>query len=147
MFAPLLLVLVLPPQDPVGPGAFAGNFPSYVDGLRWDSVVGRQHLEASPRWREDEESPPLAPRAAVRAARATLQQIHFPQSGSGTWKVHRVTLTQLAVVDAWIYVVEFLPLPKPPPAGASGVIAGPVTSLVQIVVLMNGRAIVPVPHP
>jgi len=51
------------------------------------------------------------------------------------WRLASVKLQPILFPDAWIYVVEFAPPPARPDGG--------IYTTMTVVVLMNGRAIVP----
>ena len=110
-----------------------GKYSSYVDGKRWDFIVSRQDIENSPRWREVDVSPPLPPRVAIQSARFLLWQLI---KDARTWRLASVKLQPIYRPGDWIYLVEFAP---PPPRTHGGLI-----NTMTVVVLMNGRAIVPV---
>ena len=130
MISTLVLVVTLAMQEPVYVGA-AATYSSYVDGQRWDFVVSHEDIGSSPRWLDTDDSPPLSPRAVIRAARVLLSQLI---KGGNQWRIESVTLRPINYPGSWIYVVSFQ---QPRPGG------GLLTTM-NVVVLMNGRAIVPV---
>jgi hypothetical protein len=109
------------------------TFSSYTEGTRWDFVVSRDDIERSPRWADSDDSPPLAPRPAMRSARLMLAGL-VPNADQ--WRTGSVNLQQVLFADTWIYIVEFRQPSKSP--------AGGVVTPMRVVVLMNGRAIIPV---
>jgi hypothetical protein len=119
----------------------SGNpvFSSYVNDSRWDAVVRAADVDKSPRWRNSDDSPPLAPRAAVRSARRLLGTLftHGEQ-----WDLSRVSLQVIAgTEDSWLYLVDFGERP-PLPSGIGSFVGETMT----IVVLMDGSAVVPTSH-
>ena len=130
MLSTITLALTLAMQSNVSPPA---THNSYVDGQRWEYVVTRQDTESSPRWREVDVSPPLPPRVAIQSARFLLWQLI---KDARTWRLASVKLQPIYRPGDWIYLVEFAP---PPPRTHGGLI-----NTMTVVVLMNGRAIVPV---
>ena len=65
VLAAVLMLTLQTPADNDG-----GLFYSYVNDRRWESVVRAADLDKSPRWPPSADNPPLAPRAAIRSARA-----------------------------------------------------------------------------
>jgi hypothetical protein len=107
-------------------------FSSYIDGKRWDFVVTHQDIENSPRWLDTDDNPPLSPRAAIRSARLLLSQL---MKDGNQWRLDSVQLRPIDFPRSWIYVVDFQ---QPPPRPDGGI-----STKMSVVVLMNGRAIVP----
>ncbi len=125
------------PLDAGGAAAFYGS----VDVQRYVSVVSRQDLDVSPRWRAEDDAPPLPPRAAIDAA----TEVMSPFSVNGVvWRVGRVTLQPVLASDRWIYVVEFARDPHADSSAGPTLFSGP-ASVMAVVVLMDGRAVVPTP--
>lgn len=136
----LAAVLMLTLQTPAENGA--GVFYSYVNDRRWESVVRAADLERSPRWPAAADSPPLAPRAAVRSARAVLEKIF---TRGEEWDLSRVSLQEVrGVPSSWIYLVDFVERPPSPRPGTIGSFIG---EQMTVVVLMNGTAITPTSRP
>jgi hypothetical protein len=138
----LLAVLLLTLQTSSNGG---GVFSSYVNGLRWDFVVRAADLDKSPAWAESADSPPLAPRAAVRSARVLLNKLF---NADADWEFSRVTLQIIAATgQRWVYLVDFDERPPLPPANARGATLGSfIGERMTVVVLMDGTAIVPTSH-
>jgi hypothetical protein len=116
-----------------------GVFTSVAEGQRWTFAVGGPALERSPRWREADDAPPLAARAAIRSARAMLGAL---VKAGGAWELGRVSLQPIAGGrDAWVYLVDFAsPLRLRAGAGAGSALREQMT----LVVLMDGTAVTPV---
>lgn len=110
---------------------------------RWAFVVRGRDVDMSPRWSEASEAPPLAPRAAIRAARSMLGRMSCP--GADAWEPAAVALRPIAgTPNAWMYVVtlvEPLRAPGGPAAGSS------FRRAVEIPVLLDGTALTPVVDP
>ncbi|PYR98303.1 MAG: hypothetical protein DMG16_21210 [Acidobacteria bacterium] len=132
MLSSIALTLTLAMQEQVDVGA-AAAFSSYVAGQRWDFVVSHEDVGNSARWLDTDDSPPLSPRAAIRSARVLLSQL---MKDADQWRLDSVSLRPIAFPEVWIYVVDFQP---PPPSPLGGHVAK-----MSVVVLMNGRAIVPI---
>ena len=132
MISTLVLAVTFAMQNPVYAGA-AATYSSYVNGQRWDFVVSHQDVENSPRWRDVDDTPPLSPRAAIRSARSLLSRL---MKDGDQWSVGSVNLRPIDFPSSWIWVVDFQQ-PSPRPNG------GLLTTM-SVVVLMNGRAVVPV---
>src|SRR5438105_4791456 len=102
----LSLLLLLVTQGP----RFAS--PSCTPGQGWEYVLSGRDFDRSPRWRTTDDAPPLAPRAAVRSARAFIGGMKCGQPDE--WELHRVSLQPIAgEPDVWVYIVEFLRLRVP----------------------------------
>ena len=106
-------------------------FSSSVAGERWNASVTRTAAEAAPRWREEDEHPPLSPRAAIRAGRRALGRV---ADDADKWTLHKVSLQPAWEFDMWVYVVEF---DQPFPSGVAG--SRPLEPM-RIPVLMDGTA-------
>lgn len=129
----LLLTLLLFTDQEISPAAV---FSSYVADQRFEFVVSRFALSASPRWSSAEPFPPLAPRAAVAAARRQLQAL---VTESEDWRLNEVSLVALGQEGEWVYLVKF---EEPPPRADGGIHGG-----LDIAVLMDGNAVAPVVRP
>ena len=68
-------------------------------------VVNRSDLLSAPRWATADDAPPLAPRAAVRAALELLPKV-LPAEDLNHWSVRLITLQLLVQSDTWVYIVE-----------------------------------------
>ena len=126
---PLLLTLLLFAPQETSPIA---SFSSYLGGQRYEFIVSRTALSASPRWGSDEAFPPLAPRAAVPAAR---QQLEALVTDPERWRLNKISLVPLGEEGTWVYVVE---LEEPPPRPDGGIHGS-----LEFVVLMDGSAVSP----
>lgn len=127
-------------QAPAGNGG--GVFYSFVNDRRWESVVRAADLGKSPRWPASADSPPLAPRAAVRSARLVLDKVF---TRGEEWDLGRVSLQEVrGVPNSWIYLVDFVQRPPSPRGGTLGSFIG---DQMTVVVLMDGTAITPTSHP
>lgn len=128
----MLLALQNAPEPP------RASFSSYVAGARWDFEVRGADLENSPAWQESDDSPPLAPRAAARAARELLRKL---VERADDWEQDGISLREVKWrPGAWVYLVRFLtPLPPTKPATVGSILRGELS----MVVLMDGTAVVP----
>ena len=128
----LSLILLLATQGP----RFASS--SCAAGQAWEYVLRGHDFDRSPRWRTTDDAPPLAPRVAVRSARAFLGRMKCEQPDE--WELHRVSLQPIAgEPDVWVYIVEFLRLRVPKDA----VIGSGSPSQVSVVVLLDGTPVAP----
>jgi hypothetical protein len=134
MLIAVLMALAL--QNPAEPNR--ALFSSHVDGARWEFVVRDADLDACPVWQESADHPPLAPRAAARAAQALLRPL---VEQADTWEQDEISLRPiLGHPGAWVYLVRFLtPLPPAKP----GTVGSSLRGQLSVVVLMDGRAVVP----
>jgi hypothetical protein len=101
-------------------------------GKKYDFRVTEQDLKRAPLWQANQENPPLSPRRAIESASKQLATL-LPNGKD--WRVYQVTLKP--VENYWIYLVEFL---EPLAAGGAG---RQTSSGFQVIVLMNGVAVVP----
>jgi hypothetical protein len=116
--------------------------PSCTPGQQWEFTLRGRDVDKSPRWTAADDAPPLAPRAAVRSARAFLGRMKCEQPDE--WELHQVSLRPiLAERDVWVYIVEFLHFRVPKDA----VIGSASPSEARVVVLLDGTAIVPTVMP
>jgi hypothetical protein len=113
--------------------------PSCTAGEGWEFVVRARDVERSPRWLETQDAPPLAPRAAIRAARSILGRMSC--KGLEEWELATVALRPVAgEPHVWVYLVTLIePLRVP-----KGSIAGSMLRrAVDIPVLLDGTALTP----
>lgn len=137
----LAAVIVLLLQNPADNG---GVFYSYVNDTRWESIIPAADLATSPRWPPGADSPPLAPRAAVRSARLLLDTIF---TAGEKWELNCVSLQQIhRVPDSWVYPIDFGERP-PLPEGGPGTLGSFMGEQMTVVVLMDGTALRPSGHP
>jgi hypothetical protein len=101
-------------------------------GKKYDFRVTEQDLKLAPTWQPNQENPPLSPRRAIESASKQLATL-LPNGKD--WRLYQITLKP--VENYWIYLVEFLE-----PA-ASGTTGRQTSAGFQIIVLMNGVAVVP----
>jgi hypothetical protein len=113
--------------------------PGCMAGEGWSFALGARELDSSPRWQESVDEPPLAPRAAIRAARSLLGHMSCKQADS--WEVVDVALRPVkGERNVWIYVVKF----QEPLALKKGSAVGSVfPRVVDILVLLDGTAVTP----
>jgi hypothetical protein len=130
MHRPILCALALLFLGVTVNGQTPARFSSHYDGKRYDFFVTEEQLKATPSWADDVDAPPLAPRAALSAARKSLQEL-IPASDS--WGLVRITL--MPMWRSWVYLVEFAEPMKTANA--------PRPSIFTAVVLMNGETVRP----
>jgi hypothetical protein len=108
---------------------------SYIGINRYDFAVSLAEIARTPVWRESDDHPPLAPRKALKLARACLAKL---VTDAEHWLLHEVSLSSLSEHDGhWVYLVSFYP-PLPPNGVWEGIVE-PMT----IPVLMSGVAVQP----
>src|SRR5258706_3061221 len=131
MVVPFVLTLVLAAQQ--------FQSPSCIEGQGWSYVVRERDLGKTPRWRQQDDVPPLAPRAAVRSARESLRRMTCKDVDR--WEVRQVALQPIAsAADVWVYVIKFAePLAMPTRAVAGSGFP----RVVDVVVLLDGTAVAP----
>jgi hypothetical protein len=109
----------------------AGIYSSYLSGNRYDFKISAEQLARTPVWADDQDNPPLSPRAALKIGKAQLVKI-FPDADQWTnfnLELHRVS-------DRWIYLISFT---EPAPQDAMEHFTSPF----RLPVLMNGDTIEP----
>lgn len=130
MFDALLLTLLLQVRY---------QSPSCMVGEGWSFVVQQTALDKGPPWQERDDAPPLAPRAAIRSARALLVRLSCKDADD--WEVSQVALRRVrADLKAWMYVVtvqEPIRIPTSSPVGAVH------PRIIEIPVLLDGTALIP----
>ena len=101
-------------------------------GKKYEFHVSEQDLQKTPAWPAGQENPPLSPRRAIDIA---SKQLATMVPNGKDWRLYEVTLRPID--DRWIYLVQFLePL-------RGNTVAQQTSAGFQIVVLMNGVAVVP----
>jgi hypothetical protein len=140
-----LLVFVWLAQLPGDQDRVVFTAMAIADGMHWETQVRKSVLDAMPRWDPDvSDSPAVGPAQAMRAAKEIMSQLSL-KTWPDRWRVDTVTLRPTIAEGVWIYVVNFNESPppcNPPPGwGCGGSWGG---SPMQIVVLPNGRALMPV---
>lgn len=112
--------------------------PGCAPGDGWEFVVRSRDTAQGPRWTAEADAPPLAPRAAIRAARSLLDRMSCRDAAG--WEVASVALRPLGGgPDAWVYVVTLVePVPAAKePAGST------LRRTVEVPVLLDGTALTP----
>ena len=117
--------------------------PSCTPSEGWEFVVRSRDVDKSPRWPDSHDAPPLAPRAAVRAARSILGKM--PCKEAEGWELAAVALRPVAgEPNVWVYMVTFVE----PFRVSKGSVAGSMPRrVVDIPVLLDGTALTPVVGP
>src|SRR5262252_2541116 len=101
-------------------------------GKKYEFHITDADLQKTPAWPASQENPPLSPRRAIDIASKYLATL-LPNGKD--WRLDRVSLKPIG--DRWIYLVEFLE-----PLRGDGQ-ARQTASGFQVVVLLNGMAVVP----
>lgn len=111
--------------------------PGCTVGEGWRFAVRGGDVDRSPRWPDAADAPPLAPRAAIRAARSLLGRLSCKQPEE--WEVAAVAFRPVAGhPNVWVYavtLVEPLQVPKGSAAGST------LRRAVDIPVLLDGTAL------
>lgn len=103
---------------------------SYAEGKKFDFEVTREQLMKAPVWKLQDDSPPLSPRKAEKAATTKFRKLLKDSKG---WERDRISLEDMGDGVHWIYVIEF---------SHHGNYDGLPPSL-KIIVLMDGTIIEP----
>ena len=111
---------------------FETTFTVEYGGKKYEFHITDQDLQKTPSWPANQENPPVSARRAIDIASKYLATL-LPNGKD--WRLYQITLKPIG--DRWIYLVEFLE-PLRGDAGAQQLSSG-----FQIVVLMNGVAVVP----
>src|SRR5438128_10198052 len=101
-------------------------------GKKYEFHVSDQDLQKTPAWPANQENPPLSPRRAIDIASKSLAAL-LPNGKD--WRLQEVTLRPLD--NRWVYLIGFLEPLRGDGAGRQ------LSSGFQIVVLMNGAAVMP----
>ena len=134
MLITLIFAALLQASDPNG----ASQFFSHFHGEQWGFAVTQKALDASPSWADDADSPPLSPRAAIRAAVQELQDLGLD---AAAWHVSQIVLQQTGrTARKFVYLVEFT---ERPPSSSIEYLS--VTC--RIPVLMDGTTVMPIREP
>ncbi len=140
-----LLVFAWLAQSPGDQNRVVFSAMAGADGMRWETQIRKSDLEGMPRWDADAtDSPALGPAQAMRAAKEIMSQLSL-KTWPDRWRVDTVTLQPTITEGVWIYVVNFAEAPppcNPPPGWGCGGSWG--RGPMQIVVLPNGHAVMPV---
>ena len=106
----------------------------------WEFVVRSRDVATSPRWSESHDAPPLAPRAAVRAAGSILGKMSCKEAEG--WELAAVALRPVAGErNVWVYMVTFVEPFRVPKGSMAGTMP---RRTVDIPVLLDGTALTPV---
>jgi len=101
-------------------------------GKKYEFRIPDEDLQKTPAWPAGQDNPPLSARRAIDSAKAQIASL-LPNGKD--WRLYSVTLRPIE--DRWIYLVEFLE-----PLRGDG-LGQQLSAGFQIVVLMNGVAVVP----
>jgi hypothetical protein len=101
-------------------------------GKKYEFRIPEQDLQKTPVWAPDQDNPPLSARAAIDIAKKEIATL-LPNGKE--WRLYEVTLRP--VDGHWVYLVQFLE-----PLRTDGA-AEQLSSGFQVVVLMNGVAVMP----
>jgi hypothetical protein len=108
------------------------SFTVEYGGKKYEFRISDEELEKTPAWATGEENPPLSARRAIEVG---SRQIATLLPNGKDWRFYAVILRPIE--NRWIYLVEFL---EPLRGNAAG---QQVSAGFQVVVLMNGSAVVP----
>src|SRR5437667_8771429 len=101
-------------------------------GKKYEFRISDQDLQKTPAWPPGQDNPPISARRAIDIASKQLAAL-LPNGKD--WRLYEVTLRPID--NRWIYLVQFLePL-------RGNTVAQQTSTGFQIVVLMNGVAVVP----
>lgn len=103
---------------------------------RW--VIFERDLASVPKWKDSDESPPLSPRAAVRAASKQFLTFLSREDKAKGCESKSICLRRAGTSENWIYLVTMRVV------ATQRMGSGMVESL-EIPVLMSGKAIGPIP--
>jgi hypothetical protein len=101
-------------------------------GKKYEFHIADQDLQKSPAWGPNQDNPPLPPRRAIDIAKKEIETL-LPNGKD--WRLYEVTLRPID--SHWVYLVQFL---EPLRGGGN---AQQLSSGFQVVVLMNGVAVMP----
>jgi hypothetical protein len=146
MIAVLALSLLL--QQPTADSAVYARF-SAVGDQTWTSSVTQADIDDSPKWSfVTTDAPPLTPGDAIRAAWKVMEKLTL-QSATEKWHLGADGVSLRPASHGWIYIVNFddwpttCTSPSDSQYQACGGTIGDSGGM-HIIVLLSGRAIVPV---
>jgi hypothetical protein len=128
----LLNIILIAMTMQGGSAKVVAEFFHYLPGERWVFTVTSEALDRTPSWLEDELSPPLPPR---RAGHVAMQQLGTLVADAERWRLNTISLQPTGSPGKWVYIVK---IEEPPPRSDGGVHGS-----MSLVVLMDGRAVVP----
>lgn len=102
-------------------------------GKKYEFRIPDQDLQKAPAWAPNQDNPPLSARRAIDAAKNEIAML-LPDGKD--WRLYEVTLRQIDN-NHWVYLVQFL---EPLRGNGNG---QQLSSGFQVVVLMNGAAVMP----
>ena len=108
------------------------TFTVEYNGKKYEFRIPDQDLQKTPSWPANQQNPPLSARRAIEVARAEISML-LPNGKD--WRLYEVTLRPID--DHWVYLVQFL---EPLRGDGNG---QQLSSGFQVVVLMNGTAVMP----
>lgn len=109
------------------------TFTVQYNGKKYEFRIPDQDLEKTPVWAPNQDNPPLSARRAADIAKNELAML-VPNGKD--WRLYEVTLRPITN-NHWVYLVQFL---EPLRGDGNG---QQLSNGFQIVVLMNGTAVMP----
>lgn len=117
---------------------------SVVGNQHWTSAVTQAEIDEAPKWnRAATDTPPLSPGEAIRAAGKIMEKLTL-ESDTGQWRIGPDGVGLHPASHGWIYIVNFEAVPKKCEEFGPCAIDRISSGGMNIIVLMSGRAIVPV---
>ncbi|MDX1927994.1 MAG: hypothetical protein SFV81_15825 [Pirellulaceae bacterium] len=115
------------------------SFPAKVNGVAVRYTISTEEIEATPKWIESDSSPPVSARKAIDMATVKLPDVLFElfekRGVRKEWEVDHVCLKRFD--ERWYWLVSFTRVIPP------GAIGSGIQDESQIVVLMNGKVLLP----
>lgn len=109
------------------------TFTVEYNGKKYEFRIPDQDLQKAPAWPPNQDNPPLSARRAIDAAKNEIATL-LPNGKD--WRLYEVTLRQIDNTH-WVYLVQFL---EPLRGNGNG---QQLSNGFQVVVLMNGTAVMP----
>lgn len=141
MIAVLALSLLL--QNPTPESPVWARY-SVLGNQHWTSAATQADIDEAPKWDSaSTDTPPLSPGEAIRAARQVMEKLTL-ESETGKWRVGPDGVGLHPASHGWIYIVNFETVPQKCKDSGPCAIDSITSGGMNIIVLMSGRAIVPV---
>lgn len=115
-------------------------FSAPVNGVEVRYRITTELINATPKWPDSEDSPPVVARKAIRIATAMLPEVIGKTTGKrgdrAEWEIDSACLKQFA--GRWYWVVSFNRVP------ADGTFMTGIQDESRIVILMDGQVVLPI---
>jgi hypothetical protein len=138
-----IIALSLLLQNPT-PNSSVWERYSVVGKQQWTSAVTQADIDEAPKWDVGaSDTPPVSAGEAIRAARKVMETLTL-ESETGQWRIGPGGVGLHPASHGWIYIVNFEDVPRKCEDAGPCAIDRISSGGMNIIVLMSGRALVPV---